>query len=445
MTRDADMRWMASILAISLIGCSDARSVAPEEAVPRSQVDAATARAVRVGCEPAGFTFSICWRGAPSISVRVPTAVSQQAYSDIISAADNWNDLLREGSFGQPRLSVSRGTGGNVAVSFPAGENPSGYCGEVFGSGQSYSMLLYPATSTNCSAAVSGTLKEAFRHEITLPIGWADDAERLQVPGVSDNCSLYIVDGSFKQQVCLHEVEGVFRAYRGLGVPADFWSMGILRRSDLDTNKVTLLVGQSLQLAVRALGSSPPESYPLNNPTGPDSLLFSSTTPAVATVSALGRVNAVAVGTSVVKVRGRQDRLPSNRLPWSPLETDGDKKTISVRRDSLLRVTNITSPGAPPFTTAGSKIFTAAIAGAADAPAVKVRWVLDYSHTVANPDLSSVTSGTALTTYVDGGSYSIRLTAIPIQGADTGAAYQGQFPVCAPVSPARQLQRPGGC
>jgi hypothetical protein len=441
---------LALIVPAGLAACATAdETIAGDPQGTRDRQKERGVSMARAGCEPAGFSFSVCWRGAPSISVGVPSSLSENELRSLRNVADEWNRLLQEGStFGSPRLSVSTATTGNVVVTFPQGKSGSVYCGDVIGSGQSYTMRLFPSTSSTCDGRVSGPLADAFRHEITGPIGWDDTAEGLAQAGVSDHCSLYISDASpfFKSQVCLHEVEGVFRAYRSVGVPSDFWSRGILRRTTLDTASITLLPGQTRQLSLTALVSEPPASYNLTQPSGPDSLLFSSSSTSTATVSAGGLVTAIAApNLATIRVRARQDRVPSNRLVWSPLEQIGDAKRVSVRFDSLLRVTNITSPGAPPFTTSGNKTFTASIAGAAPSPAVQVVWQADFSDNGIGWDVTQ-TTGTSFTMLVPEGSYSIEIRATPKQGTNTGAAYQSQWPVCTPMNflrlPAPQAPQP---
>lgn len=171
-----------------------------------------------------------------------------------------------------------------------------------------------------------------------------------------------------------------------------------------------MLPGQTRELSLSLLASEPPQSYGLSQATGPDSLTLSSAAPSVANVSASGRITATALGLATIRVRARQDRVPANRLLWSPLEQVGDGKQVSVRRDSLLRVTSIVSPGAPPFTTPGNKTFTAIVAGNADSPAIQVTWQVDFSNTGPGWDVTQ-TTGTSFIKSVPEGSYSIAVRA----------------------------------
>lgn len=449
--KEASVRtWNLGLVAVPAIAVLLV-AACQDRAAPTDEAEDVLVRQVpamsRTGCDPTTFSFAVCWWGHSNISVKVPESVLAWRYDQIISAADSWNYLMKGGVPGAPYLTVSRGVGGDVAVVFVPGAGDV-FCGSADGVGQSYTISFYPAAHADCTGDALGSVEEVFLHEVAHVIGWEKAAEGVQYAGISDHCALHLKsDHTFNQQVCLHEVEGVFRAYREIGVPGDFWARGVLQHSNLGSAQINLQVGQTRQLQISSLFSDPPASYPLSHSVGPTNMALTSTSSTVASVSGSGLVTALAAGTTRIRVKGRQDQLPSNRLLWSPLEVKGDSVLVVVTADTILRVTNVTSPGAPPFTTSGNKALTAAIAGAAPSPAVQVTWQVDFSDNGPGWDVTQ-NGGTTFTLFVPGGSYSMSIKATPKQGGKTGAAFQSQWPVCtggAGTLGLPQPNKPGGC
>lgn len=197
-----------------------------------------------------------CWSSNSTIAIRVPVSTPQDAFNAINAAVTGWQDLLAEGTFGAPKLSIGHGTGGNVDVAFAA-TSSSGYCGALDGDGQHYILTLYPPSHSRYTNSAIGDITQVVRHELAHAVGWDEGAEGNQVVGVSDHCALNNADREFRDQVCLHEVEGAFRAYRNLAVPTDFWGRGILKRTNLDTARIQLQPGQGRQLVVSSLYAQP--------------------------------------------------------------------------------------------------------------------------------------------------------------------------------------------
>lgn len=287
-----------------------------------------------VACTNTEFSFRKCWSGSPSIAVRVPYSVSQANYDDLAVAVTEWQKLLAEGTFSAPKLDINRGTGGNVDVAFAA-TSSLGYCGVLDGDRQHYTLTLYPLGHARCANSAIGDITQVVRHELAHAVGWEEGAEGNQVVGVSDHCTLNNAGREFRDQVCLHEVEGAFRAYRNLAVPTDFWGRGILKRTNLDTARIQLQAGQGRQLVVSSFSSHPPASYDLTLPASAANLVFRSGATAVATVSSTGLVTAQAAGTSRITVSGVPAQVAaSGFLLWSPNEATGDSVRVVVSVDT---------------------------------------------------------------------------------------------------------------
>lgn len=437
--------WLS---ASGIVGAllSTSCAAAPGDAVQVLEASNPARLVDSVPCDPnTGFNFTKCWVGNSSVSIKVPTSVPETDYNQILRAVGDWNRLLQEGTFGAPRLTLGRGTGGNVNIAF-ASTSLNGYCGAISGSMQQYTLTLYPPSHARCFNSPIGTVEQVARHELAHIVGWTDGAEGLQVAGVSDHCALNNAGLMFRDQVCLHEVEGAFRAYRGIGVPVNFWSTGILKQTNLDTNRIAIQPGQSRQLSVSAFSSRPPESYDLTLPAPATRLTFTSNAPTIASVSAAGLVTALATGSSRISVSGKPSQIPAGMLLWSPNEVTGDTVRVVVSPDTLLRITNVTSVGAPPFTTGGQKTFTATVLGAMPTPAVQVAWRVHFSFNGASV-WDSTLGGPTYALTIPGGSYRLDVWARPVQGQKLGAAYQSSWPVCTPETPLRlpQPNRPGGC
>lgn len=399
-----------------------------------------------IPCTPTTFSFRVCWLGNSAIGIKVPSSVSEEDFRAIEAVMLEWNKLLGEGKPGVPSFNLGRGTGGNVDVVFAA-TSTSGYCGAMSGDRQHHTITLYPSNHARCTNSPIGGVEQVMRHELAHAIGWTDGAEGRQVVGTSDHCAVNNAGLMFRGQVCLHEVEGVFRAYNGDSVPTEFWATAILKQTNLDTNQIKLSVGQTKQLAVSQLYSIPPAAYYVALPATASMLTFRSAAPVVANVSGAGLVSALAAGSARIQVSGNPAQIPAGMMLWRPNRVKGDSVRVVVEPDTLLRVTNVTSQGAPPFTVGGTKTFVATVKGALPSPAVQVTWAADFSYNGPGIDYSA-TGGTSTSIVVPGGSYRIELRATPKQGNKTGAAYQSQWPVCTTETPLRgapQPNRPGGC
>lgn len=433
-----------ALLAFALASCSsdNARFNEPSEPIVRDV-------AFQLSACPSGAPVQKCWDANEIISVSISPSTHATALQ---TAIKNWSDLLREGP--APRFEYVE-SGGDVRVEVAAGAAP--YCGGLGDTPKPFVITVLPASQ--CGNGKTAALATLLRHELSGALGWADEAERYpykhQGVGVSDNCAVALdsIAPYFHSFVCLHDVEAVTMLYRNVAYPLyqeEYWGKPILKGSNVDTLPIaSLQPGASVQRAFSQFRSfQNPSAYPASLPRTVAHATWSSDNSAIATVSPSGLITGVAGGTTYIRVRPRLDSVPSTYRIWSPFELRGDSIRVSVVLDTLLRVTNVTSPGAPPFTTAGTKVFTASIAGFAPSPAVQVTWQVDFSSNGIGWD-ATWTGGTSYSLSVPAGSYSIAVRATPKQGSKTGAAYQSDWPVCTgggePDFASQQSYGPGGC
>lgn len=438
-----------ALISFVCVGCSSPS--APRDPRDVTVHQTGTRPAVRAGCTPRSFSFEVCWETDRIINVGI-----DPAHLDALDAAVfDWNRLLNErGSILSPRFTSQSGTAENVNVTV-SGSGPL-YCGTVSGSGTTYTIDI--RSTAQCSDFHTGTLEEALKHELSGVLGWIDYTEGLTVAGVSDQCMVSLPEVEpkrFNSDVCLHEVEGVFRAYRADTLPTGFWGEPVLHHSNLDTAAVaTLLAGQSHQVTLSALHSQPPVSYPVSLAFGPDSMTWSSANSAVATVSATGLVTGASAGSSYIRAQPRPDRVPTNLVVWTPLALFGDSMRVTVTTPpsgGSFRITEITTPAGPPLVTEGHHVFTAAISGAQPGVGTTVLWYVDFSDNGYGWDqIQSTTTGT-YSVFVHGGSYHLRVYGVPYQqfGDSTafGGGYTADLPVCTgqALAGGEGIDAPEGC
>lgn len=421
-----------ALAAFVCVGCSSPSAPRDPRDGPLQQ--SGTRPSVRAGCTPRSFSFDVCWETDRIINV----GIAFEYRDDLDEAVGDWNELLLErGAILSPRFIAQTGTAENVNVTV-SGSGPL-YCGTVAGSATTYTIAIQ--SSAQCGDFHTGTLRDALKHELSGVLGWIDYTEGLTVAGVSDRCAVSLPEVEPKRlnsNVCLHEVEGVFRAYRADSLPTGFWGEPVLHHSNLDTAAVaTLLAGQTHQVTLSALHSQPPASYPVSFAFGPDSMTWSSSNGTVATVSSTGLVTASAAGSTYIRAQPRPDRVPANYAVWTPLALFGDSVQVTVTTppsSGSFRITGITTPAGPPIVSEGQHVFTATISGAQPGVGTTVLWYVDFSDNGFGWDqIQSTTTGT-YSVLVHGGSYHLRVYGVPYQqlGDSTavGGGYTADLPVC---------------
>jgi hypothetical protein len=361
---------------------------------------------------------------------------------DLQPVVDEYNQLLVQGREFAPELRVasSSGSGVNVVVEVAA----AAYCGKIDVSQKPFQVTIISATDARCVAANIGSVSSTLRHELTQALGWVDQAEQYAVKqggvGVSDNCSLALPNAPkvLNPFVCLHDVEGIFRAYRNLPLAdsgREYWSRPILQRSDLSATPRVLTAGSSTQLTITQFASdSPPSAYPVVVSRSASQAIWTSRHEQVATVSTSGVVTALSAGETRVVVRPDTSSLPAAMQVWSPFLLFGDSVNVTVAAPPApppLRIVDIATPEGPPIVREGLHQFSASWSGGNGSAPDSVRWQLDDTRTGPGIDVTIMVRGSLnLIRAIQGGSYSLQVTALPYQGGASGSAYAEDYPVC---------------
>jgi hypothetical protein len=247
--------------------------------------------------------------------------------------------------------------------------------------------------------------------------------------------------------VCLHDVEAVLLAYRGLSLPAAYFQSAIAQKTDLRTAPLTLQRGAQFTLALtQAATTAPPAASAVLLPREPSQVTWTSSNPAVATVSTSGVVAATGNGTAQIRATMPPAQLPpTGYVAWSPLAVLGDGFTLTVV-DAPLRITDISTPEGPPLTRAGYHTFTAAWTGGPGGTPDSVRWQIDDTRTGPGIDVTIMRRGSLdLTRLIQAGDYSLQISALPYKAGQPGSAYAEDYPVCTGDGGLSGTDAEGGC
>jgi hypothetical protein len=385
-------------------------------------------KSVVASCSPTGFMVDRCWPDGALLSVGAPV----QHQSDVTSAVQQWNALLEPAAFlGAPRFASSVGATGDVVIEV-FGTAP--YCDRVDLSTQPATIRLYNQNDPQCAASNVGDFISVLKHGLGHVLGWTNNVHTRGVAGISDNCIMYLGAQSrpVGGDVCLHDVEAVFRAYQGSTIPNEYFEWRVAQKTDLRTQPLTLPRGAQFVLTLtEAASTAPPAAASFSLPRTPSEMTWNSSLTTVATVGTDGVVTAVGNGTARIRAT-----LPTSRLPltgyvaWSPLAVRGDGFDVTVV-DPPLRVIDITTPEGPPLTRDGYHTFTAVWTGGPGGTPDSVRWQIDDSRTGPGIDVTIMRRGSMeLTRLIQAGSYSLQFTALPYKSGQAGSAYAEDYPVC---------------
>jgi hypothetical protein len=223
MCRISVLRVLCAALALSLAGCGAGEEGAfPDE--PEAQaVDGV--KSVVASCQSTGFMVDRCWPDGSNLTITATEAFRPA----LIAAVAQWNALLEPAAaLNAPRFSVSQGTTGDVVVEVFGTTAP--YCDRVDLSTVPARLLMFSSNLPDCVAANTGDFTSVLKHGLGHVLGWTNVVHKQGVPGVSDNCIMYLSEDRSRPvggDVCLHDVEAVFLAYRRLPLPAAYFPSAI--------------------------------------------------------------------------------------------------------------------------------------------------------------------------------------------------------------------------
>jgi hypothetical protein len=309
---------------------------------------------------------------------------------------------------------------------------------------------MFSSDRPECVAANTGDFTSVLKHALGHVLGWTNVVHKQGVPGISDNCIMYLSAERLRPvggDVCLHDVEAVLLAYRGLSLPAAYFQSAIAQKTDLRTAPLTLQRGAQFTLALtQAATTAPPAASAVLLPREPSQVTWTSSNPAVATVSTSGVVAATGNGTAQIRATLPPAQLPpTGYVAWSPLAVLGDGFTLTVV-DAPLRITDISTPEGPPLTRAGYHTFTAAWTGGPGGTPDSVRWQIDDTRTGPGIDVTIMRRGSLdLTRLIQAGDYSLQISALPYKAGQPGSAYAEDYPVCTGDGGLSGTDAEGGC
>jgi hypothetical protein len=252
---------------------------------------------VPVNCELPSVnpTVDKCWNGQ---TVRV-TSMNPNVATTVSTAVSKWNELLLPVRNGPPvpQLRFVPSGVGEIQVNVASG--PSSFCGLTQVEAMPVTISLFSSNSTNCTAGASrGSMYNVLLHELGHALGWTSVVHKLHVPGISDNCAMYLSDSSraLNSLVCLHDAEGIYRA-NNRTFDVSIFGKKIARRTDLDTTYIALAPGVSKSPLLTSVSSPRTVTYGVAFPIDDRRrVAWSSDVPTIATVDTSGTILAVGSG-----------------------------------------------------------------------------------------------------------------------------------------------------
>ena len=287
--------------------------------------------------------------------------------------------------------------------------------------------LYNPAYPSSCSTNRDDAVT-TLTHELGHVLGYQSGAH--QTPPSYRSFRLPD-DGTINGTVCQHEVEGVLSAYSFRPRPFEvdsFWTKPIVTGLVTTPSSVSVAVDATKQVTVTHFTFRRQNNAPAAQ-VGSASFSWAQGATNIATVSQAGLVTGKGEGTTKVTVSSPSP-LPSTFQLGGRFAGWGQEIPVTVTTGGGgpgFRVSALNGV-ATPITTAGTHWLSAAVINA-PVGTLMIRWVVAYSNAV----IDTVDTGFGPNSYalqVPAGSYTIRVTATPRIGNETGASRSQDFPVC---------------
>ena len=370
------------------------------------------------------------------VAVDPRTAIqdTQALAAAVSSGIDRWNGALGLSGVA-PRLSTWNSPGSaNVLVYLPG--TAAQYCGSTATGTIPFVITLFSGTActTNRSSLVN-----VVTHELGHTLGFESGAHAGGTQDVSSHCvmELALVAPNINATPCQHEVEKIYAAYGIVplsGITAFFYSLPIITGVNAPAS-ISLQVDASTTITPTQLlfargGAQGPA------PLGGVQLTWGISNPTFATVQN-GAITGIRAGSPTVSITVNALTIPSQYQLGGLFKQYGQLIGVTVTNPPLgpgFAVSDIY--GVPqPVTATGDYTFQVSTVNGGDPSTLQIDWTIAPSI----PVFDTVRTGWGLRTsmiHVDGGSYSIRVTAQPrnrVGPTDPwviGGTMIEDFPVC---------------
>lgn len=444
-------RYLLLIAGTFTLGCSQPSE--PSEARPGRRISGSPYLSGLATTGPCGGTPQdpgvdhTCNSGSAVVGVRLADGPQPQgASASLQEAVDRWNELLKQatGPGGGKELVNGSGTPVHINAVTTQGQ----FCGETTSGtlslGRAARVDVWPEGHTNCVGKQTGTLETILTHEFSHVLGWDASHGGAQARSSSltnTGCTTFLPkpeeSAEISGSVCYHDVEAILRAQTGLGsmLTATYFTQRILTGTNVSQLVLEVPQGTSKGVGLTGWMAKPFGAVVRDS----NSVYWSTTNPAVATVSSSGVVNGVSQGDTVkLFLKANPGYVPSGYHLWTGFRVRGDSIRVVVTPPPP-------PPPPPPFavdsiwtaqqpiTTPGPTTVYSAVSGAPGGT-LYTRWIITDSRT-PNVSDSVVVGGTTLTRSVSAGSYSLTFDVTPfIDGTASGFRGVWSVPVCTGVS-----------
>jgi hypothetical protein len=360
----------------------------------------------------------------------------------INGAMDKWSDALgSEATQGVPQFTWKNNySSANVKIRFLTTTTTNKVCGDVFpyGSiGDRDSVVINIKLESTCTNP--DFLSRLLVHEMGHMLGFkGTGSHTLGDPGYSDHCASYLPASGVNDEICQHDIEYIYLAYsqrQGGYDPNNFWDRHVVTGIDTESGPVSVRVDETYQIQggtnlLFNLGQPGP------TPLGQTTVSWTVTTGKASVNATTGLLMGEFEGADTAKAAV----TPPTSLYINSTELTELKQRVPI--DVLgcvpLRPLSIVVEQEPSVTYQDTLWFKVPeFVGCA----VPVSW--DWTFDPSNPLLSDSTMlnvEDSVEFFVQGGSYTLTVTAHPHAPSDTGIALIRGVNVCTEL----QLQIPGG-